>query len=122
MLNHIRKRVPLKVRICKWIIPSPDLTNQLQEKAEDLISKELDLVRFIRRQKMYEIALKVLFSKSELFLIRNQHKPFVLTKADVKEKDGGGSEEDSSDWEPNSIDIEDPTQPFMKTLCRGLYI
>ena len=70
---------------------------------------------------MHEIALKVLFSKSELFLIRNQHKPFVLTKADVQEKDGGGSEEDSSDWEPNFIDIEDPNQPFIKTLCRGLY-
>ena len=71
MIQHIRKRVPLRVRICKWLMPCSKDTDQLQAKAEDLILKELDLVRFIKRQKMYEIALKVLFSKTERFLIRN---------------------------------------------------
>ena len=55
---------------------------------------------------MYEIALNLLFSKSELFLIRNQHKTFVLSKADQNKKKSSDTSEDSSDWEPKFIDFE----------------
>ena len=39
--------------------------------------KELDIVRFTRKQMMLETVFKVLFTKLELFLLRNQKK-FVL--------------------------------------------
>ena len=68
---------------------------------------------------MYEIALKVLFSKAERFLIRNQHKPFVLTKDDLKASDG--SDDDSSEWEPEFLDEENTDTPYFKSLCQGTY-
>ena len=42
---------------------------------------------------MLEIVIKTIFSKAELFLIRNQYKPFVLSKKDLEM----GAEGESSD-------------------------
>ena len=43
--------------MCKLFCRRPD-RDKLEKRVEDLIYKELDIVRFIRRQKMYEIAMK----------------------------------------------------------------
>ena len=39
------------------------------KKAESLISKELDLVKFIKQQKYFKTAMKVLFSRLERTII-----------------------------------------------------
>ena len=44
---------------------------------------------------MYDIAMRILFSKTELYLIKHQRNPFVLTRAD-----DGSESEDSDDWQP----------------------
>ena len=79
-----------------------------------MIYKELDLIRFIKRQKMYEIAMKLLFTKSDLFLIRNQQKPFVVSdvKSDVES-------EDSEDWKPKSKHFKPPSN-FKQRLLKGV--
>ena len=48
MKETIKSRVPLRVGCCKWW-NCCDRTIRYQEKAEGLISKEIDIVRFIRR-------------------------------------------------------------------------
>ena len=49
----------------------------MTEKGLDRIEKELDIVRFIQKKMMLETVFKVLFTKMELYLLRNQAK-FVL--------------------------------------------
>ena len=67
----------------------------MEERGESLIYQELDIVHFIRKQKMYDIAMRLLFSKTELYLIKHQRDPFVLRRTDdVSES------EDSDDWQP----------------------
>ena len=63
---------------------------------------------------MYEIALKLLFTQSDLFLIRNQHKPFVISdlKSDVES-------DDSEDWKPKLKDFK-TTSNFRRTLLKGV--
>ena len=79
MMKELNSRETLRLRICKHCRLTNKAVDKLEEYATELISKELDIVRFIRRQKMYEIAMKLLFTKTEQFLIHNQRKPFVLT-------------------------------------------
>ena len=50
---------------------------RLTNAADDCISKELDIVTFLKKQMMQSIALSTLFTKTERFLIKNQRK-FVL--------------------------------------------
>ena len=73
----------------------------MKKQGQDIIARETDIVRFIRRQLMYGIALKSLFTRVELFLMKNQRKSFVLDGKKLK-----GDEEDSSDWIPEKIDNE----------------
>ena len=74
---------------------------QLMKRGEAHVGKELDIIRFIRRQKMYEIAMKNLFTRVDLFLIKNQRKPFVLKSGKDREESA-----DSSDWIPESLSQE----------------
>ena len=114
ILDQIKSRVPFKIRFFDWLCPEEDRKmSKMKQKAEDSIYKELDFIRFVKRQKMYEIAMKVLFSKIELFLIRNQKKPFVIGKSESES-------DNSSDWEPTTIDM-DLRLPFMMRLCSGVY-
>ena len=50
---------------------------------------------------MYDVALKSLFTRVELFLMRNQNKAFVLNGKRQK-----GDSENSSDWTPKDINNE----------------
>ena len=46
----------------------------------------------------------------------------MLSKPDLKKKkDEADSDEDSSDWVPKFIDIENPDLPYIRDLCKGLY-
>ena len=85
------------------------------EQGESRIGQELDIIRFIRRQKMYEIAMKSLFTRIELFLIKNQFKHFVL-----KGTRDPSESVDSSDWEPTSFQHEPRSRHFNK-LIEGVY-
>ena len=67
----------------------------MEEKGQDLIYQELDIVHFIRKQKMYDIAMRLLFSKTELYLIKRQRDPFVLTRSDDTDS------EELDDWQPS---------------------
>ena len=43
----------------------------MRKQGQETIAKQTDIIRFIRRQLMYEIALKNLFTRVELFLMKN---------------------------------------------------
>ena len=62
---------------------------------------------------MYEIAMKAMFTKSEIFLIRKQHRPFVLSDRNKSE--------DSSDFQPDVIDYTPDLPSMRKKLCTGIY-
>ena len=68
---------------------------------------------------MYEIALKTLFTNTELFLIRNQRKPFVISKLDYNSE----NPDDDSELSDKDLDDLDFNQklPFMKKLFKGVY-
>ena len=56
---------------------------------------------------MYEVALKNLFTRVELFLIKNQRKAFVLNDKRKKQES-----DDSSDWVPKNFDREPKSSAF----------
>ena len=61
---------------------------------------------------MYEVMMKTIYSKIDVYLIRNQHKQFVLTNPRIND--------DSSDWEPDYIPRNEGRHVRM-TLTDGLY-
>ena len=64
---------------------------------------------------MYEVALKSLFTRVELFFMKNQHSNCVLFgKKNVEVVD------DSSDWVPVDINHEPKTGAF-KQLYQGVF-
>ena len=50
---------------------------KLLEAATSKVSRELDIVTFVRKQMMLDILLNLLFSKAERFLIKRQRN-FIL--------------------------------------------
>ena len=93
-LVDIKQRSPFVVQVCKFFAGNPD-KKKMEERGESLIYQELDIVHFIRKQKMYDIAMRSLFSKTELYLIKHQRDPFVLTRTD-----SSSESEDFYDWQP----------------------
>jgi len=102
-----------KTRTCNWVCMLKRNRVSLQSKAAKLFEKELDVVRFIRRQKMYEVAMKTLFTKGEQYLIRNQYKPFVMQHLD-------NCDSNSSDEVPSSLDCN-PKLILRTKLCKGIF-
>ena len=45
--------------------------------AKNRVSKELDIVKFIRKQMVVNVILKTLFTKEERFLIKRQKESFL---------------------------------------------
>ena len=69
-LKQIKKRKIAKFNRCNFCIR--DKRNKLFTKyGSDSIERELDIVRFIRRQKMFDIVFRQLFTRVERYLIRN---------------------------------------------------
>ena len=87
----------------------------MRRQGQEAIAKETDIIRFIRRQLMYETALKSLFTRVELYLMKNQRETFVLSGKRLK-----GDSVDSSDWIPKCIDNE-PKSAAFKQLYQGVF-
>ena len=60
-----------------WCCCKNSKEQKYKQIAEDHAYKELDIVTFIRKQMMIDIAFRTLFTRKERFLIKNQRK-FVL--------------------------------------------
>ena len=70
VLEQVRQRSQARITRCN-IFLRDHKSALMSRKGTKSIEKELDIVRFIRRQKMYEVALKTLFTRLDLFLIKN---------------------------------------------------
>ena len=67
---------------------------------------------------MYEIAIKTLFSKAELFLLRNQHEPFVVSDFEKKAR---SDRSDSDESIVNELfEVNDSSSKYKITLLRGI--
>ena len=78
------------------------------------VEKELDVARFVHTQKTVRVALKSLFTRLELFLIKSQNREFVLSSKKSRESD------ESNDWTPVNIHSEARSQMFNE-LYRGVF-
>ena len=83
--------------------------------AEERISREIDIVTLLRHQMIDDIARRLLFTRMERYLIRNQAKPFVL---EMKYSSKKCSDSDSSDYYPTQL-INDDQSPYFFQLLEG---
>ena len=85
--NHIKGRRKASISVCRSLIfkiclcrsESGKAFKLLRGKGKDRIGKELDIVKFMKKQMMMDTVLKTLFTRLELYLMKNQ-KQFVLQK------------------------------------------
>ena len=79
MENEIARRIPARFHLCRCLCSWKDsIGDRLFTVAEDRISREIDIVSFIRQQMIDDIVRRLLFTRMERYLIRNQANPFVL--------------------------------------------
>ena len=80
-------------------------------KANERVEPALDIVTFIRQYMSVNIALRLLFTKRQRYMIQQQRRPFVLTeKADSSE---------SSDFDTNEM-LEDMGGPINSKITKKL--
>ena len=78
------------------------------------------MVRFIRHQMIDVVQSRLLFTKIERFLIRNQIRPFVINQhlsVDGQRKEHS----DSSDWQPRHV-MSGANSPFFAQLLEGVKV
>ena len=76
VFSQIKRRTQFKQKRCSWIFHK---SNQAKSKrAQDLIDDQLDVVNFLRNMFLVNASMRVLFTKLERFLLKNQSHPFVL--------------------------------------------
>ena len=80
--------------------------------AEERIAKHLDVVHIIRNQMINEVTRRLLFTKLERYLMRQQQRPFTLSSKKVKSSD-------TSDFDP--LDYVNETTDYQVTLLRGVH-
>ena len=68
---------PLKVKACSRFLNRRVFIKS--KKAQALIDHELDIVRFLRGQFVNKATQKLLFTRFERFLLKNQFKPYVIS-------------------------------------------
>ena len=90
-----RKRTNWRPCLIPWAFTKDKKEDRLMRQGTDRITKEFDVIRYIKRQMVLDVALKALFTKTDRYLMRN-NKSFVLHKA-------GDSDSSSTDWEPKSL-------------------
>ena len=56
-------------------------------KGLERVERELDLVRYIKKQMMIDAVIELLFTKADRFLLKN-HAKFVLNKSSSNEDEG----------------------------------
>ena len=93
----ITHRRPAKLSYCTWLRCFQNRkTVGLQKVAEDQITKELDIVTFLKHQMIDKIERRLIFSRMDRYLMRHQYNPFVLEKQS-KLKSGQTESYDSSE-------------------------
>ena len=92
VFEHIKKRKHISTKLLNLFCDRRN--HKLQQFAERRISKHLDIVRFLKNQMVSKIIQRLLFSKPERFLLRNQATPFVVKSAKNKNLNEFTSSED----------------------------
>ena len=87
-LEIIQKRKKLKIVSCNWLFNKRN--KRLQDSAIEKISQELDIVHLLKNQMITSQVIRLLFTKLERVLLRNQAKQFVIRDA----KEPVGSDDD----------------------------
>ncbi len=82
------------------------------DQATDRLSKELDIVNFLKHQMIDKIQRKTLFTQADRYLMKHQAPPFVLTPRHSQSSD-------TSDFQFVS-NIQ--SSPFQQTLLQGIVI
>ena len=86
---------------------------QKQDKAAQILEQELDIAKFLKKQMISSLTLKMLFSKLERLLLRNQAKPFIINDE---------NEQPTSDENINLSELESQKakSPYFYKLAEGL--
>ena len=79
--------------------------------------KELEVDKFIKSQMRLKVALKAIFTKVELFLIKN-NRSFLLNKGSENKADEASSDEKSNDLKDLLYGING-NQPYLTSLLAG---
>jgi len=74
----------------------------LLDKGLDRVSKQLDIVTFLRKQMMLDVLIKHQFSPLERYLARRQYKQFVLNSS--------ASESNESEASSDSVEKGDSVE------------
>ena len=78
--RNITQRIPAKFSACRWLLKRRERdTATMFEKAKRRISKELDIVNFLKHHMIDKIQKRTLFTRLERYLMKHQADPFVLT-------------------------------------------
>ena len=65
----IERRKPLKVAFCNWLLKRRNRRHQ--NKASAIMTQELDIVNFLRKQFVLGLTQKLLFTSHEFYLLKN---------------------------------------------------
>ena len=76
VFSQINSRKPFKMRLCGRLFNKSNWSKT--KRAQSLIDEQLDIVSFVRNSFMIQTQRKVLFTKLERYLLRNQIYPFVV--------------------------------------------
>ena len=70
--NSIARRKPAKFNVCNFLYRWNDSIDERRFAiAEERISREIDIVSFLRHQMIDDVARRLLFTRMERYLIRN---------------------------------------------------
>lgn len=77
--KQIGRRVPAKFNACRWLLQwrQKDASSMFDQ-ATDRLSKELDIVNFLKRLMIDGIQRRTLFTRADRYLMKHQAHPFVL--------------------------------------------
>ena len=78
-----------------------------------MIQKELDIAYFLKNQMVTSLALKLLFTKLERTLLRNQAKPFV-----IRDATSPASSDDETDL--SKLEAQKAKSSHYDKLARGI--
>ena len=114
-IDQIKERIPYKLtnRCCYCLRSIKE--KRIIDKGIDRTFNELEVDQFIRQQKQMRVAMKVLFTKLELYLLRN-HQMFMLNSS----SDGSDlHHEDEYDENPEDLRIGTEQSSHLDSLIAG---
>ena len=115
-LQKLKDRKPVKWRCCliSWLFSKHKKEEQLLGKGSGRITKEFDVIRYIKRSMMLDIAFKTLFTKTDRYLLQN-NKAFILQHKGKKSSDDSSS----TDWEPE-LPYNYHASPYQRKLLEDV--